>query len=116
MSEPTDKPINEPADKRISKPTDKPINEPADKRMSKLADLGKALEPLRAMLGADGYALSASHSEGGKAILLDVTATPSACEECLAPPAVIASVARSCLSDASIAPGIAIEVRVPEKP
>lgn len=87
-----------------------------DKGMSELADLEKALEPLRAMLGADGYALSASRSEGGRAILLDVTATPDACEECLAPPAVIASVARSCLSDASVASDVAIDVHVPEKP
>jgi hypothetical protein len=78
-------------------------------------ELEQALEPLRSMLAADGYALATSDSQDGSAIVLDVTATPEACAECLAPASVIASVARSCLADSSIAPGVAIEVRVPEK-
>jgi hypothetical protein len=77
--------------------------------------LEDALQPLRAMLAADGYALATSDGEGGRVVVLDVTATPDACAECLAPPAVIASVARSCLSDSALGPDIAIEVHVPDK-
>jgi hypothetical protein len=79
------------------------------------ANLEEALQPLRAMLAADGYALATRDREDGLAVILDVTATPDACAECLAPPAVIASVARSCLSDSAMTSDIAIEVRVPDK-
>ncbi len=83
--------------------------------MSAPANLEEALQRLRAMLAADGYALATSEGEDGRMIVLDVTATADACAECLAPPAVIASVARSCLSDSSMTSGIAIEVHVPDK-
>jgi hypothetical protein len=83
--------------------------------MSAPLELEQALQPLRSMLAADGYALATSDSADGRGIVLDVTATPEACAECLAPASVIASVARSCLADSAVAPGVAIEVRVPEK-
>jgi hypothetical protein len=83
--------------------------------MSAPANLEEALQPLKAMLAADGYALATSDGEDGRVIVLDVTATPDACAECLAPAAVIASVARSCLSDSTITSDVAIEVHVPDK-
>jgi hypothetical protein len=83
--------------------------------MSATVDLEHALEPLRSMLAADGYALATREDGDGGALVLDVTATPDACAECLAPATVIASVARSCLADFPTTAGIAIEVRVPEK-
>jgi hypothetical protein len=83
--------------------------------MSAPADLEQALEPLRSMLAADGYALATSDSGDGGAIVIDVTATPDACAECLAPASVIASVARSCLADFPATAALAVEVRVPEK-
>jgi hypothetical protein len=83
--------------------------------MSAAVELEQALEPLRSMLAADGYALATSEDGDGGALVLDVTATPDACAECLAPATVIASVARSCLADFPRTAGIAIEVRVPER-
>jgi hypothetical protein len=83
--------------------------------MSSAAALELALQPLREMLAADGYALNARDADDGRSIVLDVTATASACAECLAPAAVIASVARSCLSDSSMVTERTIEVRVPSE-
>lgn len=74
------------------------------------------LEPLRAMLAADGYALAAALSADGRTVVLDITATADACAECLAPPTVIASVARSCFPDSSAFAGREIDVRLPIHP
>jgi hypothetical protein len=74
--------------------------------------IADALQPLRAMLGADGYKLEATHEADG-ALKLDVLATPSACAECLAPAGVIASVARSCLRDAGLEQDVELTVAVP---
>ena len=64
--------------------------------MSVPANVDEEFEPVRAMLAADGYELAAGLSADGRTIVLDITATADACAECLAPPTVIASVARSC--------------------
>ena len=71
------------------------------------------LEPLRAMLGADGYDLAVDLSADGRTVVLDITATADACAECLAPATVIASVARSCLAEGSALAGREIDVRLP---
>ncbi|MHB1810585.1 MAG: hypothetical protein ACYCU0_15005, partial [Solirubrobacteraceae bacterium] len=73
-------------------------------------------DPLKAMLAADGYALAASASEDGRTLRLEIDATADACDECLAPAPVIASVARSCLADASISEDLEIDVRMPDEP
>jgi hypothetical protein len=71
------------------------------------------LEPVRAMLAADGYDLAVDLSADGHTVVLDITATADACAECLAPATVIASVARSCLADGSELAGREIDVRLP---
>jgi hypothetical protein len=71
------------------------------------------LEPVRAMLAADGYDLAVDLSADGRTVVLDITATADACAECLAPATVIASVARSCLADGSALAGREIDVRLP---
>jgi hypothetical protein len=76
-------------------------------------DVTEGLEPLRAMLAADGYALAVALSADGRTIVLDITATADACAECLAPPTVIASVARSCCSESPALAGREIDVRLP---
>ena len=53
--------------------------------MSAATDLTEELEPLRAMLAADGYELAADLSADGRTVVLDITATADACAECLAP-------------------------------
>jgi hypothetical protein len=81
--------------------------------MSVATNLTAELEPVRAMLAADGYELSTALSADGRTIVLDITATADACAECLAPPTVIASVARNCLSESSALAGREIDVRLP---
>jgi hypothetical protein len=71
------------------------------------------LEPLRAMLAADGYELAVDLSADGRTVVLDITTTANACSDCLAPATVIASVARSCLADGSALAGREIDVRLP---
>jgi hypothetical protein len=78
------------------------------------AELEAALGPLTAMLGADGYALVVGTSEDGSTLRLQIDATADACAECLVPASVIASVARSCLSDSSISTELQIDVRMPD--
>jgi hypothetical protein len=75
--------------------------------------VSEELEPLRAMLAADGYELATALSADGRTIVLDITATADACAECLAPPTVIAAVARSCFSESSTLAGREIDVRLP---
>jgi hypothetical protein len=81
--------------------------------MSAATNLTAELEPVRAMLAADGYDLAAALSADGRTIVLDITATAAACAECLAPPTVIAAVARSCFSETSELVGREIDVRLP---
>jgi hypothetical protein len=71
------------------------------------------LEPLRAMLAADGYALAVDLAAAGGTIVLDITATADACAECLAPAGVIAAVARSCMPEGSALADREIDVRLP---
>jgi hypothetical protein len=78
-----------------------------------MSDAFAELEPVRAMLAADGYDLAVDLSADGHTVVLDITATPDACAECLAPATVIASVARSCLADGSELAGREIDVRLP---
>lgn len=81
--------------------------------MSVATNVTEELEPLRAMLAADGYELAAALSADGRTVVLDITATADACAECLAPPTVIASVARSCFSESSPLAGREVDVRLP---
>jgi hypothetical protein len=81
--------------------------------VSAATNVTEELEPLRAMLAADGYALATALSADGRTVVLDITATADACAECLAPPTVIASVARSCFSESSAFAGREIDVRLP---
>ena len=76
-------------------------------------DLTKTMDPLKTMLAADGYALSVSAGAGGNTIVLGISATADACEECLAPPGVIAAVARSCVPADSPFAGSEIDVHLP---
>jgi hypothetical protein len=72
----------------------------------------RALEPLRDVLEADGYELHTSlHAQ---TLVLDVRATPAACEDCLVPQGVMESIARGYLSDAfGEAEGITLDIRYP---
>jgi hypothetical protein len=60
-----------------------------------------ALEGMRKMLDADGYELEAKVVEGR--VLLKVVATPRACEECLVPKGLFASMAADMLQRSKIA-------------
>jgi hypothetical protein len=83
--------------------------------VSVATNVSEELEPLRAMLEADGYELAAALSSDGRTVVLDITATADACADCLAPPTMIASVARSCFSDSSALAASEIDVRLPPK-
>ena len=46
--------------------------------------IAAALEPLRALLSADGYALELIEASGSRVVAM-ITAGPDACAECLVP-------------------------------
>lgn len=50
----------------------------------------QGLETMQATLAADGYALDAR--EEGERVLVTISATPQACEDCLAPPDVMRAI------------------------
>ena len=60
----------------------------------------EALGPLAQALAADGYELNVEVTQD-QAVRLDVRATENACEECLVPKELFASMAEKRLSDAS---------------
>jgi hypothetical protein len=76
-------------------------------------ELDAAMEPLRTMLAADGYALVVSSGGDDDTIVLDVSVTADACEECLSPADVIAAVARSCIPQDSPLARDRIDVHLP---
>ncbi|HUJ35171.1 MAG TPA: hypothetical protein VLW51_08170 [Solirubrobacteraceae bacterium] len=68
----------------------------------------QGLMDMRAMLSADGYALEAR--EDGERVVVEIVATPEACEECLAPPEVM----RAILGKTLAVPADAIDLHYPE--
>jgi hypothetical protein len=68
----------------------------------------QGLKEMQAMLSADGYALDAS--EDGERVVVDIIATPEACEDCLAPPDVM----RAILGKSLAIPADAIDLHYPE--
>jgi len=65
------------------------------------------LERVRSTLAADGYGLELSEHEDR--VVIQIRATPEACEDCLAPPAVL----RSVLAGQLAVPAESIELRYP---
>jgi hypothetical protein len=59
-----------------------------------------ALERMRVMLSADGYELDIDAGHGG--VRLTVRATAAACEDCLVPKELLASIAVSMLAEVGI--------------
>ena len=59
------------------------------------------------MLAADGYGLAAR--EDGERVVVDIVATPEACEDCLAPPEVM----RAILGKTLAVPADAIDLHYP---
>jgi hypothetical protein len=71
-----------------------------------------ALDPLRQMLAADGYDLGLSL--GDSTLVVDITATPEACEDCLVPAATIEAIMRSHLQKAGLSvDGLAFDIHHP---
>ena len=68
----------------------------------------QGLKDMQAMLSADGYALDAR--EDGERVVVDIVATPEACEDCLAPPEVM----RAILGKTLAVPADAIDLHYPE--
>ena len=68
----------------------------------------QGLKDVQAMLAADGYAIDAR--EDGERVVVDIVATPEACEDCLAPPDVM----RAILGKSLAVPSEAIELHYPE--
>jgi len=68
----------------------------------------QGLKDMQATLAADGYALAAR--EDGERVVVDIVATPEACEDCLAPPDVM----RAILGKTLAVPADAIELHYPE--
>lgn len=69
----------------------------------------EGFEAMRESLAADGYELDAS--EDGDRLVVTIEATPQACEDCLAPSAVM----RSILSRTLAVPADAIDLRYPDE-
>jgi hypothetical protein len=67
----------------------------------------QGLETMRATLATDGYAIDAR--EDGERVLVTISATPEACEDCLAPPDVM----RAILGKSLAVPAEAIDLRYP---
>lgn len=68
----------------------------------------QGLEGMRASLAADGYELAAR--EEGERVVVTISATPEACEDCLAPPDVM----RAILGQSLAVPADTIELHYPE--
>jgi len=68
----------------------------------------QGLKDMQATLAADGYELAAR--EDGERVVIDIVATPEACEDCLAPPDVM----RAILGKTLAVPAEAIELNYPE--
>ena len=68
----------------------------------------QGLKEMRTMLAADGYGLEAR--EEGERVVVDIVATPEACEDCLAPPDVM----RAILGKTLAVPADAIDLHYPE--
>jgi hypothetical protein len=68
----------------------------------------RGLKEMQAMLSADGYAIDAR--EDGERVVVDIVATPEACEDCLAPPEVM----RAILGKSLAVPSDAIDLHYPE--
>ncbi len=64
-----------------------------------------ALEPMTAMLAADGYALALAAPADGR-LAVTVVATADACEECLVPKEIFASITGKYLADKGLRPAL----------
>lgn len=78
--------------------------------MPPTAELEAALQPMAAILEADGYRLAVTGAEGAP-VLLEVVAGPDACADCLVPKEVFESIALDHLARAGLRP--ALEIRYP---
>jgi hypothetical protein len=67
----------------------------------------QGLQSMRVTLAADGYALDAR--EDGERVVVTISATPEACEDCLAPPDVMLAILGKTLA----VPAEAIELHYP---
>jgi hypothetical protein len=67
----------------------------------------QGLKDVQATLAADGYALEAR--EDGERVVVTIAATPEACEECLAPPALMLAI----LGKSLAVPAEAIDLHYP---
>lgn len=67
----------------------------------------QGLQSMQATLAADGYDLDAR--EDGERVVVTITATPEACEDCLAPPDVM----RAILGRSLAVPTEAIDLHYP---
>jgi hypothetical protein len=68
----------------------------------------QGLKDVRATLAADGFALEAR--EDGEREVIDIIATPEACEDCLAPPDLM----RAILGKTLAVPAEAIDLNYPD--
>jgi hypothetical protein len=69
----------------------------------------RALQPLHAMLAADGYCMHLeSNPAADNELILTVTAGPEACEECLLPAGLFTDVVRRHLAATGLHPGLTV--------
>jgi hypothetical protein len=74
--------------------------------------VAEAMEPLREMLAADGYALRVATTH--RSLTVNIDATPDACEDCLAPAGTIELIVKDRLESAGIpTEGVDLEVVMP---
>ncbi len=78
-------------------------------RRRRLMFSAEGLAGMRATLAADGYALDAREED--ERVVVTITATPEACEDCLAPPDVM----RAILGKSLAVPAEAIDLRYPRR-
>jgi len=84
--------------------------------MSELEEstVNEAMQPLRDMLAADGYALRLETV--ARTLTVNIDATADACEDCLAPPDTIAMIVKDRLKNAGVpVEGVSVDVVMPAK-
>ena len=80
--------------------------------MSNLAQATAALTPMTETLAADGYILTVEPASAG--LILNVSATPEACAECLVPKDLFRTMAEMALRDGGVAVNGDIEIIYPD--
>jgi len=84
--------------------------------MSELEEstVNEAMQPLRDMLAADGYALRLETV--ARTLTVNIDATADACEDCLAPPEMIGMMVKDRLKNAGVpVEGVTVDVVMPAK-